>query len=90
MNFLLLSDKIGYAAYGATVSFFLAMQCITLVRQPSHHEKRPKFSLPPLSAFSSLKSLKSMPNSGTRRTFGRKLAGQETFEEFGHTVVCGP
>lgn len=41
-------------------------------------------------AVSGLKSLKSMPNSGTRRTFGRKLAGQETFEEFGHTLVCGP
>lgn len=49
MNFLLLSDKTGSAAYGATVFFFLAMQCITLVRQPSHHDKRPKFSLPPLS-----------------------------------------
>lgn len=49
VNFLLLSDKIGYAAYGATVFFFLAMQRITLVRQPSHHDKRPKFSLPPLS-----------------------------------------
>lgn len=90
VNFLMLSDKIAYA----TVSFSVAMQRIVLVRQPSPHEKRPKYSLPSLSlpwrlAFSSLKSLKSMPNSGTRRSFGRKLAGQETFKESGNTLVCG-
>lgn len=75
--------------------FSLAMQCIALVRQPSHHEKDQSthcllcLFLQRL-AFGSLKSQKSMPNSGTRRTFGRELAGQETLEEIGHTLVCGP